>query len=280
MNLRYGTTDVAMPMPKWGYECKISLPLIIEKLSSGNGYAIWDNGANGANYDIRTLKCEWFLSLTDTNTLIDLFRNSAKGRAGNITIKLGVSASGFFPFGPDKGDAGDFVTRLISIDPKPSIGHPADYFNVECEFVHVGSYPVYVIPDANIDGSLQIGTINQLRYPQPMHDQKISYGVHTVITHNASAYANDSTSTADEYEAIMNMGQTQANAARLIYHLCKTVRASTVDIIPPANSYLFGRENASTATYTCQWPQNEISITNPQFGQFDFSLNFYRVSQA
>lgn len=274
INIRYGSTDVELPAPRWGYETRIVLPLIITKLTPGNGYSIWDNGSN---YDIRFCKCTWFLSLADTNSLIDILRNSAKGRAADLTLKLG-NDSGFFPFGPDKGDSGDFIVRLVSPEPRGSIGHPADYFYTECDFVFVGSYPAYELPEAQIDGSLQIGTIGSLRYPQPMHVQTIHYGVNTVITHNASSYANDFTSTGDEYQCSMDLTQCQANAARLIDHLTGTVRANNVNIIPPANSYLFGRENGGTATYVCQWPQNEIVINHTQHDQFNFGLKFNRIS--
>jgi hypothetical protein len=278
MYLRFGTTDVPMPMPQWGYEVKISMPFTITKLSGGCGYSVWNNGTN---FDIRTLKCEWFLSAYDTDLLVGIFQDKDLGRAANITIKLGASPTGFYPAGPDKGDINDFVVRLTKIEPKASIGHPQDYFNVACEFVHVGSWPSgYTIPDAVIDGSLQIGTIGNLRYPQNMHVQKINYGVSAIITSNASAYINDQTAYSDEYECALDLSQNQANAARLINHMTGTVRSNTVDIIPPANSYLFGIENESTATYTCQWPQKEILIVHRQFNQFDFSLNFSRVSQA
>jgi len=226
---------------------------------------------------MRICRCDWFLGLADTNSLIDIFQDSAKGRAADVTIKLGTS-SGWYPFGPDKGDSGDFIVRLLGVSPMASIGHPADYFRTSCEFVFVGSYPVYALPSTQIDGSLQIGTIANLRYPQSMHVQTARYAVRTSVTHNASAYANDRTSTADEYECSMDLTQCQANAALLVNHLAGTVRANNVNVIPPANSYLFGRENGSTATYVCQWIQKEITVKHSQHDQFDMSLQFSRVS--
>ncbi len=81
-------------------------------------------------------------------------------------------------------------------------------------------------------------------------------------------------------ECVLPMTLFQANAALLIEHLTSTVRANTVNIIPPDNAYLFGRENGSTATYTCQWIQNQIVITHTNVDAFDMELKFYRISQA
>ena len=278
INIRYGSTDIPLPTPTWGYTSTIDLPLWITK-NDDKSYDTWDDGAGATTYDRRSVSCVWLLNLADTNSLVDIFTNVAKGRGGDLTLKLGTN-SGFYPFGPDRGDSGNFTVKLLSVNQKPSIGHPQDYFNVEVRLANTGSYPAYSLPDQFTEGHLQIGTISGLRYPQSMHLQNIQMATSAIQKNNSEVASIDRSIDGDGSDCTLPLTLMQCNAAALINHLTATVRAGTVDIIPPANSYLFGRQNGSTATYTCKWIQNQISIINTNFNSFDFELNFHRISQA
>lgn len=280
IELKYDSTYVEFPAPKFGYEVKITLSTHIQKLQNGK-YSIWDDGGGVTTYDRRQLTCEFFLSATETNSMIDIFTNSAKGRNENLAIRIqSANHSDFYPFGPDKGDDGEYGCHLISVIPHPTVGHPPDYFNVACVFTSTNSYPGYAIPSKREEGELQIGTIDGLRWPKQGHRQTIEYGVQTNITTNGTPFGIDRTSTADTWDCELPLTLLQANAARLVDHISGTVRASDVSIIPPSNSYLFGRENDGTATYTCKLIQNEISIIHENHDRFNMSLQFSRKSQA
>jgi hypothetical protein len=276
ITFRFGaSTDYTVKNPQWGYSTIIDLPFEIEKLDNGD-YSIWDNGIN---FDIRKCKCTFMLSLAQANTLLTALTTNSVGRAATLTLMLGTN-SGFYPFGPDKGDSGNFTIRVLNFKPLSSIGHPADFFPIEIEFQNISTYPAYSMPAELQEGDLQIGTITGLRYPQGMHEQNFEFGIKPIITQGSEVYNIDSASNSDSYDSQMGMSLCYNKAAALIEHLTATVRASTLSIIPPANSYLFGRLNASTATYTCNWIDKQIEIQNPSFNNFTFNLNFHRISQA
>lgn len=272
INLRYGSTDVEIETPLWGYTTTLAMPFIIQHM----GGLTWTRWDDGAAYDRRYLKCEWMMTATLTNALLDIFKNSAKGRGAQLTLKLGTS-SGFYPFGPDKGDSGNFVCALKSVNAKPSIGHPQDYFQTECEFIFAGSYPVYSLPTQINEGNLTIGTIANLRYPQNMHDQEIDYRVAPIDTLSSSAYINDNGSGADSFVASMAMDLQGPNMAALINHLVATNRIADLTITPPANAYLYGRENGD-GPFTCSWIDNQIEIVHRGFNDFGTTLKFAKVA--
>ena len=274
ITLRHDSTDVVLPAPNFGYTVTVHTSIIVRRMDDGT-YRSWDNGNT---FDRRTLNCKWFLSLADTLSLIEIFRDSAKGRGEEIQFRLGGTPTGFFPFGPDKGDKNNFSFVPLNINPRASVGHPPDFFNVECEFENTGVFPSYTPPSPVNEGSLSIGTVLNLRYPDNMHQQEIEYAVETQITESANAFLVDKTETGDRYNVTLPMISRQPNAATLFNHLTGTVRADSVNIVPPANSFLFGREKGSTATYTCSWLQTDVLITHELADRFVFDLEFYRIA--
>jgi len=270
MQLRYDTTDTTIAMPQWGYSVKIVYPFVTTKLSNKK-YAKWDSGAN---YDKRYLNCSWLMQLSEAETLSELFRDPAKGRGKIITFKLGATETGFFPFGVDKGDKGDFQAVLTDLKLPASQGHPSDLFTISATFMFVGSYPAYSLPTVFPEGNLTVGTCANLRYPEAMHDQSISHGVTVKETENYSAYVLDRGISADSYEAGLNLDLLGANMAKLVDFLSgASGRASDITVTPPANSYLFGIVNGSTDDYTCKWLDNELEIVHNGYDQFSTSIN-------
>ena len=276
INIRYGSTDVELPTPQWGYTVKIKYPISLTRLDNG----FWVKWDNGSNYDRRYLSCSWLLEKTDAEALVGILRDSAKGRGLMLTIKCGT-ASGFYPFGPDKGDSGDFQVMVTGSVPDASRGHPGDLFQVSCNFIFVGSYPAYSIPAAQYEGNLTIGTVTNLRYPEGMHTQMVVYRTPTNETYNASGYSIDRAATADNYESTMALDLLQSNMGRLIDYLSGVSgRANNIDVTPPNNAYLFGVENGATATYTCSWLDDELEIVHSNHDQFSTSLSFGLISAA
>jgi hypothetical protein len=270
MQIRYDSTDVTVLMPQWGYSTKIVYPFQLTKLANKK-YRKWDAGSN---YDKRYLSCKWLLQKDNAETLLEIFRDAAKGRGKLLTLKLGATESGFFPFGADKGDKGDFQVVLTDVKPMASQGHPADLFTIEASFLFVGSYPAYVLPDAFPEGNLTIGTVENLRYPETMHGQNISYGVKVTETENYSAYVNDMSTTADTYEASLALELLGCNMARLIDFLSgASGRAEDITITPPDNAYLFGIVNGSTDDYTCKWLDSELTTVHSNYNTFSTSIN-------
>lgn len=268
MQIQYDSTTVDIEMPQWGYSTKIVYPFKTTKLANGK-YAKWDSGAN---YDKRYLSCSWLLKKDNADTLTEIFRDPEKGRGKLLTLKLG-SNSGFYPFGVDRGDSGDFQIVLIDIKLPASQGHPADLFTVTASFLFVGSFPAYTIPDPITEGGLQIGTVSGLRYPENMHGQNIAYGVSVAETENYSAYTNDK-GNSDVYEATLSLDLLGANMARLISFLSGVNgRAKDIEVTPPTNAYLFGIVNGSTDSYICKWLDTELTIVHNNYDSFSTTIN-------
>ena len=260
--------------PQWGYESNINTALIVSKLLPKD-YAIWDNGVANVS---RTLKVNWLLTATQTGTLTDVFNDISQGRGVDCTFKLGNN-SGFFPFGPDLGDTGDFGCRMISISPGPMLESPWLYFNTEVTFVMTSS-PTYSLPAETSEGDLTIANTSNLRYPPSMPASSTDYGFSTQVTYDGTPYTIDKTSSCDSYHTTLGMVCNEGKAAAVINDLVVTIRDGTATMVSQSNNYLFGEEGGSNATYVCRWLNESITVVHNRHNEFAFDLSFYRVSQS
>jgi len=267
-------TNYTLDAPQWGYQVTINTALIVSALLPKD-YAIWDNGASNMK---RFLKLNWLMDATKTGTLTDTFNDVNKGRGVSCYFKLGNN-SGFFPFGPDLGDTGDFQCRLINLSPGGMLEAPWKYFNTEATFV-MESNPSYSLPTEVSEGDLAIGGISNLRYPPNMPDSSTEYGFSTQVTYDGTAYTIDKTSDADAYHTTLGMVCNESKAAALIDDLITNVRDATLNIVSQSNNYIFGEEGGSNATYVCRWLNEAMTVTHTRFNEFAFDLSFYRVSQS
>lgn len=276
MKIRVNSVDHIFSNPLYGYTTIIELATKFDRLT-GHEYAFWDDGST---FDVRKCKCRWVLDSTEFNTLIDIFINQSKGRNQNLEMTPDI---GFFPFGPDKGDNVIFSSVRMSepIKQSASIGHPQDRFPVEVEFVFNGaSFPSYTPPSPGIggqkaQGTLDIGTVTNLRYPPEMHNLGTDYAINTVLTTDGTPHGNEMKNTNDSYISTLNMLQNESQTAALITHIVGTVRTNQVTVIPPTFSFMFGRENNGTASYGCKLLQNRIEVTHNRHNEFTIPLTFW-----
>ena len=264
--------NYSLKTPKYNYITNINLSLIHVRLMP-RGWSIWDNGAENDN---RSCEAEFLLNATDTETLRTIFSDVNKGRILPFNLNLG-SNSGFFPFGPDWGDSGIFQCELIDMVPGPVYEEPWLWFETKLIFKKV-TKPSYNLPTQISEGELQIGTITGLRYPPPMPKSNYKHGFTTQQTRDGTVYFIDKTSNADYAETKLSMFCNQSKAAALISHLVNVVRDNNVNIIAPANNYIFGLEASGSGTYVCQFLNEIIKIKHERFDGFSFDLSFYRVS--
>jgi hypothetical protein len=269
INIKAQSTGYDLPAPEYGYEVEIGTALIhTERLPWG--YGIWDNGVANVS---RTLKATWLLDATDTNTLLGIFNDLNKGRGISVELKLGTEPTGFYPFGPDHGDEGDFDCRMINIDIKPVMEEPWQYFKTEISFVEEDN-PTYSLPSEVSEGDLQIGTITNLRYPPSMPQSRTRYGFSTQLAYDGTPYTIDKRSTWDYNATTLKMACNQSKAAALIDHLINTVRNNNLTIVAQSGNYLFGQPGGESGSYTCQWLDSVISIKHTMYDRFEFDLNF------
>ena len=258
--------------PQYGYTTTIHIATHITPVAP-KGYTVWDDGSS---YDYRTCRAEFLLYEDDAETLIQTITDDAYGRGIDCNLML-QEGSGFYPFGPDKGDSGTFGVRIIRVEPGPVQEEPWRYFRIAVEMVAT-SYPGYVLPTEVSEGDLQIGTITGLRYPPdfPKSLHNVLYDVN--ITRDGSPYTTDYLQSSDNYETSLPMVCNHSKSAALVNHLVSTVRDSTLSVVGGDNTYLFGRIPGDSGTYTCRWIDSSLKIVHVAYNRFSFDLNFYRVS--
>jgi len=263
-----GSNSYTLNPPEYGYVSTVNMSLEHVKRSP-KSLLVYDHGAG---FDHRTCKCKFLMNESDTNTLIDIFDTDARG--GFISLRLPKN-SGFYPFGPDRGDSGKFQCRMLSIDPSPVMEEPYKYSRVMFELKE-HAYPAYTPPAQVAEGGLQIGTVTGLLYPQKWPEPDFSWGIDSKLTFGGEYYALDKDAYVDSQETKLKMRCNQSNAAALIAHLAGVVRGNYVTIQCPADSFIFGTQTNSSTTHSAIMLNKKIDIKHTGFNEFEFELNLYR----
>lgn len=264
-------TSFTLPAPEWGYTVStVSALRLVPKLP--RGYTVWDDGAA---YDYRVCKCSWMLNASDTAVLATIARESIYGRGNTISMSLPVN-SGFYPFGPDWGDAGTFTVRILEFSQGKQLEEPYGHYNPKLAMICV-THPAYTLPSAIAEGDLTIGGVSNLRWPPDWPDASAQYDVGTQVTRGGVPYSVDKMT--NRYESAFGMICNHSNAAALINHLVATVRSASIVITAPANTTPFGIENAGPS-YSCVWTNHRLEIKHELYNRFSFSLQFFMVSES
>jgi hypothetical protein len=261
-------------MPVRGYTSEIHVATMHQRVEP-RGFTIWDNGSA---YDYRLCDARFMLDPTEALRLLDAFADADKGRGLTVSIDLPAS-SGFFMFGPDRGDTGTFGARITRLRDAGLQEEPWQYFSVEVSMVAT-SLPAYVLPSQVAEGDLQIGTITNLRYPPMFPTPAVDFKFETVLTRDGSPYTIDKTSASDSETTQLSMVCNESKAAALINHLVNTVRDNTLSIVAGSGNYLWGRKAGASGTYTCYWLDEVISVSHDRHDEFRFNLSFWRSATA
>jgi len=259
---------VYIPFPLYGYETSVNKGMKISyKLANGT-YRIYDRGVG---YDYRTCRCMFLLNRANSEQLHDMFKDADKARAFSVTMTL-PSGSGFFPFGPDKGDAGAFRCRLIGLDHLGTSDNPKGWFRTEITLV-AESYPAYSVEAAVADGPIQIGTVTGLRWPDSGVSPDYRYAFNTTLTADGTPYTIDKWTNADSYETTLNLMLNDRGAQRLVEHITGTVRGNQFNILSVNGGYIFGIDLVTTGYYyVCRMIDNELSIIHNGINDFSVTL--------
>ena len=280
-----GSNSVVVDVPTWPYSCEIIMPISSIKDSQGSPTFFDPPASHGddtlGTWDYRLLNtATWRIPAAQQITLSAFFKDATKGRGENVTMTL-QSGSGFFPFGPDLGDSGDFVVRLLSIDQSGRLGRPWNYFENAIQIVLVTPPGGYSLPTQYNEGSLSIGSVSGLQFVD--YASKTYRNIQHQLTASGVPYAIDGRTSGDSYEVGFTQLCNQGNAAALAALLVSTSgRSADITIVAPANFYLFGADNASAGTYTAKFlgasPNDKtvsIKMTNERFNQWSFPLTFW-----
>jgi hypothetical protein len=264
ITLSHGTHTVDIDYPEWeGYSPVITLA--IESVETADGYDIWDNGIA---YDYRVCKIDRsLLSETDCAALDVFF---AGHRTAEIYMDIGTD-SNFFPFGPDKGDSGEFTVRLISR--KYGSFDQFKQFKKSYDLLMIDA-PAYSLPSVTEQADFQIGTVDGLLYPQTDVISDRVYGVTTGISYGGDA------GSIDIRRNIHTVSFTQrcnaGLAAELVAFLTgATGRSQDITIIAPDDFYLFDIANGASGTYICKLIQKEIICNQLDYEEWEIPLSFW-----
>lgn len=265
--------SVTIKQPYFGYSTAIRMDLRYSRTTTG--YKIGDN----STADVRI--CEiptWLLDATDALALSEFFNNVEKGRGNNFTIALGANASGFFPFGPDKGDKNTFTCSLLEFDRKGVQLNPFLQHLNSIKLVYVsGPSAAYTPPTAEAEGSLEIGTVTTLRnvqtFPQVLQEQSII----REVSRGGVVSSVDLGTTGDYVETALDLELRPGNCAALIAYLL-SARGGDITVTTPANTWLFGMPNDYMGTYTTKLLSPELKITHDNFNLFKMQIKLWMKS--
>ena len=276
----YNGTSITVKKPLRGYTSIVKMPLYYSRRADGS-IGIFDAGTA---YDRRVAECTFEHDQEDHNKLIGFFTDTTLGRGNNVTLTLG-SGSGWFPFGPDLGDVGDFTIKLIDMQPSGQSMHPYKYWTTGMRFSYIsGPSPSYSIPSVTDWGNLQIGTVQNLRYPESTFNTKYNYAIGNYVAMDGNVQSIDLGNDADSYETQFILPGTQSGIANVINYLINTPRNpayktyDNFNVITQINNFIFGEENASSGTYPVQLLSNELVVKHINHDQFELDLKLKLVS--
>jgi hypothetical protein len=273
ITLTQGANTITVKAPEYGYESAIAMNLHYSRVHGG--YKIGDDGSV---YDSRyCIIPSWLMDSTDMLEMSNFFNDMSKGRGQNFTLGLGAT-SGFYPFGCDFGESGNFICSLWDHKKEGSSFSPYRYFKNAITFYWVsgGADPDY---DVETEGSLQVGTVTTLRHPQtlpkPGHEQAIV----RAVSRSGLVSSVDLGGTGDVYESELPLIMKRGNCAALITYLTGSGRGSDIQVKTPANSWMFGIDNYQCAgTFTTKLLTPEIKIRHDSVNRFSTTLNFWMKS--
>lgn len=271
IELTYAGTSIQISVPNVPYTSRIEMALDIVELDSG----LYITRDEGSTYDKRICECEFDLTATEQNNLNTFLNTTARGQSVILTLPSG---SGFFPFGPDKGDTGDFTVSAIIISHGRIQDSPFRYFRTALRFVNVGSFPAYALPAEIDDGTITIGSITTCRFPPNLFQPQVNYEVNTQFTENSTPYYFDRGSGGDFKRNSFVMVSNESKAAAIINYLTgSSGRDASFNLVTAAHQYPFGRDHAE-GTYTVQLVKNQINIKHINYNEFEFEMFLHRVS--
>lgn len=262
--LSHGIDYVELPQPI-STETDIEFPFDMVTLDNGTK-VVYDNGEQ---YDKRICKCKFLLNPTQQQALNTFLNTTA--RAQELILDPGVTG-GFHPFGPDKGDAGNFsVTAMISGTPSIMI-YPFRYFECELILVNTGSYPAYSLPSEVDDGSWNFGAVENLHYPQAGFKPGMFYSVSISHTENSTPYFIDRGKDADYATSNFILNCNESKAAAMLYYLTHTIRANSFSLYTRSYFIIFGIDYEDGDAKYVMIDTNKIKVKQVNYDNWTIEL--------
>lgn len=277
------TTTVAAKKygPDYGYEVVARMNIHVVKCADGS----YKNYDDGNAYDQRICRFTMTVTAAVATALIAKFRNTDRGET--ITLSLGTDPVGFYPFGPDLGDVGDFTVRILSFRELPWGMQPYGHIPVEVEMVKVTA-PAYSPGAGRTEGVTQIGTVTGLRWPDPGYTPQPDYSVKHVLARSGTPYVEDTGKGDDRYVSEFTLPCCTSNAALVAAYMTGTGRGNNIAIVPGANGYMFGateQDGTGAGTYVARLilgdrNGTDLVMRHVDWDRWEIPLRFWMVSRS
>jgi len=269
---------IDITIPNYPYSIKILLAMEIQLLDKGK-VDIYDYATN-EQYDKR--ECEIVLDLNSSQalTLNNWLRipgiNNMRSTTGILEF---ATDSGCFPFGPDKSPEGPYTVAVNMTGNAGVQESPFQYFRETLNIINTGVFPSYILPTEIDNGTITVGTVNNLRFPPNWFKPRNKYAYSTVIEEDSSAQFVNKGIVADNYFSSIEFVLNESKAAALIKYLTQTVRSNAFTIITQNGQYPFGREKGD-GTFNVKLASNEIDIVHERYNRFRINLFVNYISKG
>jgi hypothetical protein len=265
---------VEVPVPEYGYKAVISLPFDIDTLDTGikTVYAYDDT------LDKYHCECDLILNETDMLAFNSWIKDAALGRAkNNCTMQMNAN-SGFFPFTPLHGDAGIFTVGILVSKSEKIQDNPFRYFKISISIFKQSTFPAYSLQSQINEGSLSIGTVNNIRFPESYFDSDEDNSIQSNVDESGTLNFIDRSRIASSWRTSMKLSAGTGKTAAILDYLINTARAGNFALTTQAYHYAFGRDKGSSSAYTVSLIQDSIEVTHELFNKFVFDLNVQYIA--
>jgi hypothetical protein len=270
----YDSTDIDVDYPEYGYESIVTMSIASQR-AKNRSYTFFDRTNS---YDSRKCKLSFLLTESESQLFIPFWEGTStddNGRIETITMALD-STSGFFPFGPDKGDTGNFTVKMLSY--QHNYDHSIKKYRHSIEIVMVTA-PAYELPDEIAQGALTICGISGLLMAQDNYGIEQRYNYSKIQNNDGAVKTIDGPNSSDSYETQYIQPCNQSKAAALVDALV-TNRDSDITVAA-TNAHMFGYQSSDSYTVNLIGSDNkniDISIIHTDYDQFEINLRFYLKS--
>jgi hypothetical protein len=269
MQFNDGLETVSIPVPEYGYKSIIDLPFDIDTLDTG----VKTVYAYDSTLDKYHCECDVIMTPLDMAAFNDFIKNHSDSRAlNNITMLLNANC-GFFPFTPLHGDSGPFTVGLIVSKSEKIQDNPFQYFKVSIAIYKQGSFPAYSLPSQINEGSLSIGTVTNIRFPENYFDPTEDNGILYNVDESGSLNFIDRGKLASSWQTVFPVMAGTGKTAAILNYLINTSRSGVFQLSTQPGHYAFGADKEGAGTnYNVILIQDQIEITHTVFNRFEFPL--------
>lgn len=258
--------SITLPPPEFGYRCEMRRA--IDTTETATGIELVDNGTA---FDTRVCKIPRIL-FTAAQVLEAAWIKENQGE--ELTLDLGSSHTGFFPFGPDYGDTGLFTVVITARKYTGLLQAPYMHFGLELEITLQGSRSA-VVPVGIDEGDVQIGNVTGLMYPQESINNPYEYGINSQV--GAGGFTEHSNNNYDVYATDFILRCNTSKAAAVAHFFRLYGRAESFTIITGANNYLFGFLRGGSGSYTVKQVDPMITFEHINHEHFNIALRLQEV---